>query len=564
MILVAIDRLLIGYDRHYRWRLALILLLSALQTSLVVLRPMPVKFLVDPQGASWSRDLLTSLDGTSQALLFFVLMAAGLEIVIFALRVTQENRSTGLSERFIRLIRGDIAANLLRGPYRSVAALGLGRVIAAASGDVVVVQNLIKDVVVGATLAAFQLVLMLAVIATLHPPLFFVLLAEIAVLSLLIWLYANWRKAAFLAQMSNQEHFLSWLGALQSRTLDIRFGEVRSTFFGRTLDLIRRQYQTGTTLWRRQSLYFAGVELFIGLASAACLALLFLESGGQASSLGTMLVFLYYAMLIFPCLSRLGEAAPLLTDARNAHNRLSTTLAVHRDKLARESVPAFGAIELRGVGLKAESGDWILKDVDLTIQPGEQVAFLGESGSGKSTLLGMILGLVQPTEGEVRIGGVPLAEMTLADRKRFFFFQRSSAAFFAGTVAENMDPGLTTPTADWPTMMADCRLADRLRVAPEGLRTLMSERGEPFSQGEGQRVAIARAMTTRAPCIVLDEALNSLDATGESSVTSALHRRLSGRTLLAISHRRDVAESFKRVIEVAAGRVVADRTGNGA
>ncbi len=581
-----IDRLLVGYDRWYRWRLAAIFLLAAVQTLVVVARPMPVKALVE-EGSATHPGWLDRLAGMAGAdvLLVFLGLALLVEGLAFALRLAEENRSTALSERLIRAIRGDIAGNLLRGPYRAVAGLGVGRVIAAATGDVEVIQRLIKDVVIGASIAALQLVAMLAVILTLHPPLFWVLLGEIAGLSVLIGLYARWRKRAFLEQMHNQERFIGWTAGLQQRSLDLRFSTARGLVLLRTLGLARRLWQRGMLLWRRQTLYYAGVELFVGLASALCLVLLFLSSrdagqdGGQngGQPLGTVLVFLYYAAMIFPCLARVGEAVPLMTDARNAYDRLSSTLgAMERpapvpgaeeqvapvpgagegpDERQTESA-RFGAITLDRVGLRSDTGDWLLRDLSLTIAPGEHVALFGESGSGKSTLLSVILGLARPDAGEVRIGDRPMTALTLFDRKRFFCFQRSTPAFFPGTVAENMAPGLPPDRVDWPRLLDDCRMAGRLAGAADGLDTPMTERGEPFSQGEGQRIGIARAFLTPAPCIVLDEALNSLDEAGELAITAALRRHLAGRTLIVISHRRSVAETFGRMIEVKRGGLV--------
>ena len=114
--------------------------------------------------------------------------------------------------------------------------------------------------------------------------------------------------------------------------------------------------------------------------------------------------------------------------------------------LAREQDGS--VVELTGVQFAwLPAGEPVIDIEALRISAGERVFLRGPSGSGKSTLLGIILGLVHPTEGDVLIGGRRLGEMTLADRKRFFFFQRSSAAFFAGTVAENMDPGQSHPIA---------------------------------------------------------------------------------------------------------------------
>ncbi|KJV10707.1 hypothetical protein VZ95_03185 [Elstera litoralis] len=475
MSLAAIDQLLLTTDRAYRRRLFVCLLLAAGQTLLVVLRPLPLQLLLPPDPVpAWiiqAHALLPSLS----SLALFLLFIAALEFSVFGVRVTEENASTRLSERLIRRLRARIARHLLRGPAQEIADLGVGRVVAAATGDVETVQRLIKDVVIGATLALVQLVLMVGVLTLLHPPLGLVLLVEILLLSALIALYARWRKLAFLAQMKNQENFLTWITGLQQRSLDLRFGVARGWFFRRTLALIRAMNRRGLLLWHRQTLYFAAIDLFVALASAACLVMLFLESDSEPKTLATVLIFLYYAALVFPCLAKIGEAAPLLIDGRNAYERLSLTLG--DDPAANSHPPApksFETLTLENLGLQDAEGKWLMRNVSLTIRAGEQVALFGESGSGKSTLFALLLGVQTPTEGRILLDGRTLETLSLADRKRLFMLHRSNGVFFPGTVAENIALGRDLSAAHWEELLIACGLAGRIAAAPQGLATRMA------------------------------------------------------------------------------------------
>ncbi len=548
MILRDIDRLLIGYDRRYRLRLLAILLLSAVQTLLVVLRPLPIKVLVEtPESGSWEETLRHWAGGGDGLVYVFAGLILAVEVLILGFRLTGEFRSTRLSERFIRRIRGDVAATLLRGRYAEVAQIGVGRVLASVSADVSVIQHLIKDVVVSATLAGFQLVLMLIVVYLLKPALFWILLIEMAVLSGMIAVYSNWRKHTFLMQMANQETFLGWISNIYLKNLDLRFSQARNLFLGRSISSARTLFGTGLKLWMLNSVYSGFVEFFLGISSAACLIYLVLEAHHSGQPLGNLLVFLYYTMMVFPCLSKVGESVPMMTDARNAYDRLSPLLSL-KSRMKRRpedsKKPGFGRIEFRDIGLQSEHGEWILRGISFIVEPGDHVALFGDSGTGKSTLLGMLLGLIQPTEGAVLIDGVPVATMGLADRKRLILFQRSGAAFFNGTVSDNVTLGRPTAPEALHTTIAASRLTTRLAASEHGLQTTMSDRGEPFSQGEQQRIAIARVFLTDRPYILMDEALNSLDETSELAIVEALHQQLAGRTLIMISHRRSVAEKL--------------------
>ncbi len=543
MILLAIDRLLLRYDRTYRWRMAVILGLAITHTILVVMRPLPIKFLIEnPTPDTWLGQLKAWAGTPNNYLMVFVGLILAIELGVLLFRLLDESRSTRLSETLIRRIRSDVARNLIQGPYKSIAPIGIGRVLAAVTGDVEVVQRLIKDVVVAATIASVQLILMLAVVFWIEPTLFLILTVEIALLAVLIQLYAIWRKKIFLQQMDNQARYLGWLSTLYQKNLEMRYGQVRNRFFQGALFSGRTLFRLGVTLWRRQSVYFAFVEFFLGVASAACLVYLYIQSRDTGRPLGDLLVFLYYTVLVFPCLSKIGEAVPLMTDARNAHDRLAPLLGLDVSRKTTPGAAVIGEIEFRDVGLRNEEGGWILRNLSFIIAPGEQVALFGDSGAGKSTIIFMLLGLTKPNEGAILINGRPVDSLTLADRKRLFCFQKSNAAFFNGSVLDNITVGEDLTPEETERLVAEVLLTSRLAAVDEGVEAPMSERGDPFSQGEQQRIAIARAFLANQPCLVLDEALNSLDESGEMAIVKALFEQAHGRTILMVTHRRSVAE----------------------
>jgi ABC-type multidrug transport system fused ATPase/permease subunit len=560
MFITEINRLLSAHNRRWRRSIAVAFAIAVVQAVAVVMRPLPIKALIEPPAANttlWRLEQVAA--GLFDRLWLYVAIIAALEIAIFASRVGTEYVIANMSERVIRSIRGAIVRNLLQGPYRTVSAAGPGAVLAAASDDVASVQRLMREALVASGVALGQLVLMLVVIFFVQEWLFFVLLFEIAFLAGGIALYANWRKKRYLVKMEHEQHLLGYLSTVYQKNLDVRFTALRSMFMVRTTALVRRLFGLNLTLWMRHGTYSAGMELVIGASAAMCLVLLLITAGDGPPPIGTFLVFAYYTMLIFPCLSQIGEAWPMINDARAALKRINanTEPAAPRELPAPETIqppPArFGRIELKDVVLTGPRGEIILDGITFTIEPGEKIGLFGDSGSGKTSILSLLLGLQVASSGLVTIDGRDVRTLTLADRKRLFFFMRATTAFLPGTVYDNIALTHAPSAAKFAEVTEHARIANRLAAEATGAAVHVSDKGEPFSGGEQQRIAIARAFLADQPCIILDEALNSLDEPGEYAITERLVTDLSDKTMIVVSHRRGIAKLFPHRIEFVRG-----------
>ncbi|TCB99782.1 thiol reductant ABC exporter subunit CydD [Micromonospora zingiberis] len=197
-----------------------------------------------------------------------------------------------------------------------------------------------------------------------------------------------------------------------------------------------------------------------------------------------------------------------------------------------------------------------LRDVSLTIRPGERIAIIGPSGAGKSTLLGLLLGFVTPTAGRVTVAGVDLAGADLDGWRRQLAWVPQRAHLFAASLADNIRLG--TPEASSTavaTAVRDAALDDVIAALPDGLDTLLGERGHGLSSGQRQRVALARAFLRDAPVVLLDEPTARLDTAAEAVVLSATHRLVAGRTALLVAHRPALLADADRILRVDDGRV---------
>jgi len=198
-----------------------------------------------------------------------------------------------------------------------------------------------------------------------------------------------------------------------------------------------------------------------------------------------------------------------------------------------------------------------LRDVSLTIRAGERVAIIGPSGAGKSTLLGLLLGFVRPASGRVLVDGVDLATLDLDAWRERLAWVPQRAHLFAASLADNIRLG-APGAADEAVRMAvkAAALDEVVEALPDGLDTVLGERGHGLSSGQRQRVALARAFVRDAPILLLDEPTARLDGGSEAAVLEATRRLVAGRTALMVAHRPALLAEADRVIRVTDGRVV--------
>lgn len=554
MLLHEIDRLLTAHAPRWRPQVAGVVAVAVLKAAVVVLRPLPIKGLVDGQPAeAWAADLV-QVTGLSWLWLCLVAVLV-IELTCTSLTLVVEFRLSALVERVGRSVRGTIIRRLLRGPYKDVSQVSAGAMIASASSDLDTIIGLLREGLIAGAVSSLQLVLVLIVIIFTDVSLFTLIVVQIVVLGSWIAIYSSMRKVRFLRKMGIEARFLSLLASLQQRLLDVRFSTLRAVFVGRAGNELRQLFGVNLSLWRRHGTHHALIDFVTGISTVLCLLVLLAGAGGEAVQPGKFVLFLYYTMLIYPNLAQIGETWPRIIDSRAALSRLgpASGLGSHDP---RAFVPAdtvgFGTIEFDNVDLVSDQGQVLLDKVSFKIEPGERFCIAGESGTGKSTILSLLLGLQQPTGGRVTIDGVEIGKLPLATRKRFFLFARAATPFVPGRLLENIVLHRELDDAALQRILSRARLDRRLTPAAVRHEATIGEKGEPFSAGEQQRIGAARWFHADQPCLILDEALNSLDEAGELGVTRALMEDWVG-TMIVISHRRTATLMFPRRIELLGG-----------
>jgi ATP-binding cassette subfamily B protein len=210
-----------------------------------------------------------------------------------------------------------------------------------------------------------------------------------------------------------------------------------------------------------------------------------------------------------------------------------------------------GKIRYEGVSFGYEDHKRVLNDISLTIEPGETVAFVGPSGAGKTTICSLLPRFYEAQDGRITIDGMDIRSMTLASLRRNIGIVQQDVFLFGGTIRENIAYGRLGATDEeiWESARL-ARLDDMIAALPNGLDTVVGERGVKLSGGQKQRMAIARMFLKNPPILILDEATSALDTETEQAIQASLAELAVGRTTLVIAHRLATIQNADRIVVV--------------
>ncbi len=307
-------------------------------------------------------------------------------------------------------------------------------------------------------------------------------------------------------------------------------------------------------------LSFASVVLVLWLGAQDVLA-------GRMTG-GTLSQFLLFAVLAAGALGELSQVWSEVSAAAGAAGRIAEILAI--EPMVKPPAhplpmptPPRGEIVFDHVAFAypGRPGDLVLKNLSLSVAPGEVVAIVGPSGAGKSTLFQLLLRFYDPTGGIVSLDGIDIAQADPADLRARIALVPQDAVIFGASIADNIAYGAPGASRDEIRAAAARAAADPfIKALPQGYDTLIGERGVTLSGGQRQRLAIARAILKDAPVLLLDEATSSLDAENETLVQGALDALMRGRTTLVIAHRLATIVNAHRILVMEGGRIVEQGT----
>ena len=247
-------------------------------------------------------------------------------------------------------------------------------------------------------------------------------------------------------------------------------------------------------------------------------------------------------------------ATPLLPEPMEASSPENFSLSMHHVSFCYPSMPSNVSQRSEAATFSAPA---VLTDISFDLKPGSMTAIVGPSGSGKTTLLHLLARFYDPNQGEVRLGGVSLAELGSQCLYQHVSMVLQQVQLFDGTIMENV--AMAKPGATEEEVIDACKAAHCdgfIRQLPQGYQTCIGEGGMRLSGGERQRVSIARALLKDAPILLLDEATAALDMENQSLIQQALQQLVQGRTLVVVAHRLSTIRHADQILVLDQGRLV--------
>jgi len=541
---------LIGPVRGLKRSLAQIVVLALALEAFVLASPFLLQWVVDDVVVTNDRDLLLTLGIGFGLLVLLQAMAAALR------SWSVLHLSATLNLQWL----GNVFAHLMRLPVAWFEKRHAGDVWSRFSA-VQTIQKTLTTHFVEALLDGLLVVATLAMMFFYSATLTAVALAAVAAYGVLRWAFFRPLRQAteetLVHEAQQASHFLESLRAVQSIKLFNRQSDRQARFMNRVVDAMNAGIAT-----RKLELMFSVLHrLLFGVERVAVVWIGALLVMDQRFSVGMLFAFIAFKEQFAQRVSALIDKGVELRMLRLQGERLADiVLAAPEDaglpRLAERAPEP--RIEVRGASFRyADNEGDVLHGVNLTIEPGESLAIVGPSGGGKTTLLKVMLGIHAPQSGEVRIGGVALAQLGLAQWRSMVGTVMQDDALIAGSVIDNISFFDAAPDFEWVIECA--RLAavhEEVEAMPMGYHTLIGDQGSSLSGGQKQRLLLARAFYKRPQVLLLDEATSALDIERERIVNANI-RKLN-LTRVIVAHRPETIASAARVVVLHDGRVTQD------
>lgn len=565
-------RRVLTYAGPYRKQIVVFLVLTVLDALLIVATPLLLKEIVDRGVTQQDSGLVVRL---SLLVALIAVFDAGLSILLRWM-------SARIGEGLIFDLRRQVFAHVLRQPVAFFTRTQTGSLVTRLNSDVVGAQQAFTSVLSNVVSNVLGLAIVLVTMLLLSWQL--TLMALLLVPLVLIPTRRMGRRLAGLSRTQMQHN--GDLGARTSERFNVA-GAMLVKLYGRP-EQEDREYAASAAQVRDAGVAIAvnrGIFMNALLLMAALATAIVYGAGGVLAVQGSLTIGTLLAMAAL-----LGRMYAPLTTLSNVRIDVMTALVSFervfeildlRPLVAEPERPTRlpdGPLEVRlrhvdfaypgadqvslpsletvGAGDR-DAGALVLHDIDLRVRPGEMVALVGPSGAGKSTLTGLVARLYDPTSGAVTVGDVDLREVAGEDLRSRLGVVSQEAHLFHDTIRANLLYARPDATdTELERALRDAQVWHLVESLPNGLDTVVGDRGHRLSGGEKQRLAIARLLLKGPSVVVLDEATAHLDSESEAAVQRALDTALEGRTSLVIAHRLSTVRDADQILVVDGGRIV--------
>lgn len=486
------------------------------------------------------KNMINRLTGGMPLLFTAVLLYFGSLVLEGTLSSAQETLLVLFGQKMTHALRSEISQKLIALPASTLVGQNPGEVAARFSGDVDAVEALFTSGIISMVADACRIISILAVIAVENMGLALVLLVILPLFAIFTRFV---QKRMLAAQLENRRAVAAVSGQVPETLHNIRTIHalgLESYMEQRYDQRIGESYAA----MEKTNFYDAIYSPVVFLLNAAVVGIvMLLSASGNADvlalfgmSVGTSVAIINYISRIFSPIESLGMEIQTIQSAMAGVKRIDTFLNQPERVIPQERKhTARGDVVLShvtfGYGEKL-----VLSDFSMTVKEGEQVTLVGRTGAGKSTVFRLLLGLYQPEEGDITIGGVNVSAITDHERRACIGCVEQHFSRVPGTVLDQItlsDPAITEGMAQNAAKLAG--MDDAIRALPDGYNAICTD--GMFSQGEWQLLSIARAAAANPAVLLLDEITANLDAETEARVLEALRRASEGRTVLSISHR---------------------------
>ena len=581
-------RRIAGYARPYRWPLALFLFTTAIDAVITVVNPLLLRALID-----------RGIIGRHEAIIIWLAVtAAGVAVFDAALGFVIRWYSARIGEGLIYDLRTQVFDHVQRQPIAFFTRAQTGSLVSRLDGDVVGAQSAIVGTLSGVISNFLALIALLVTLFSLSW-----LISLIALVMIPLFILPARLVGRRLQRLTREAMQLNAeMGTTMTERFNVAgamlvklFGRPRdesATFAGRAgrvrdIGIVQSMYNqvfiitlTLLTALITALVYGLGGTLVINgtlqIGTLVALTALLARTYGPIASLSNVQIQVMTALVSFDRVFEVLDLKPLVDDRPGAAI-LPATVEVEepdglRDHVAPDiefdnvsfryptasevSLASLESIALPGPEHPAPAAA-VLHQVSFVAPSGQLTALVGPSGAGKTTITALAARLYDPNDGAVRIGGQDLRDVTLESLHEVVGVVTQDAHLFHDTIRTNLM--YARPSATEPELIAACEAAqiwELISSLPDGLDTVVGDRGYRLSGGEKQRVAIARLLLKAPSVVVLDEATAHLDSESEAAVQRALKTALTGRTSLVIAHRLSTIREADQILVVDAGQVI--------
>ncbi|HLU30585.1 MAG TPA: ABC transporter ATP-binding protein [Acidimicrobiia bacterium] len=534
-------------------RLWLILLLNALGTLVQVLVPVLVQQTVDRDLTAAGVDLPSVITRTALAAL--VLVGGAVAARQAMVRLARQ-AAAGLSD-----LRVKVFSKLIRSSVLHVQSERRGALVSRVTSDISTVQDFTEWGGVVFVVNATQVLIAVGAMIVYEWRLALLVMGAVVLYAfVLLWfqriLQRNYDRVRRVVADS-----LAVMGEAVTALPEVRAYGIEQTTMGRVRAALQRRSSIEFRTAAFGNALFSTAEIFAASLTAGVVVVGVLLGVGGGVTAGVLIAFLFLVNLLIEPVQSLVE---ILDFAQNAASGLRRVVeALDRpDEIVEPADPvALPAgvlgVEFDGVRYRYPNAhEDVLTDLSVAIAPGRRVAVVGETGSGKTTFAKLLVRMLDPVEGAVRIGGVDLRQVATSDLRRRVAFVPQEGFLFEGTIEGNVRYG--SPSAgprEVRTAFMELGLDGWLKGLPADIDTEVGERGGNLSAGERQLVALVRAWISAPDLLVLDEATSAVDPALDVQLRRAIDRLTAGRTSITIAHRLATAEASDEILVFDAGRL---------